>query len=136
MNGTQPVEEKEVGKKKFSKVVSSDPLSPVGIRLGEDLRAAVELEAEQRGVSLGEVCRELIQDGMKDSPKRQDDELFRSLAIAKQHLARFIESQIAAGKGWLGRGGTRANDARQVIKAIDELQEELNPAKSWLHRED
>jgi len=81
-------------KKSKGKVVSpSDPLNPVGIRLGEDLRATLEAEAEERGISLGEICRELIQDGVKDNPRRQQNELLRSVAITKQQLTRLLEKE-------------------------------------------
>lgn len=115
-------EVQEVAKKnKLKPVTVSDPLSPVGIRLGEDLRAAVELEAEERGVSLGEVCRELIQDGMKDSPKHQHSQLLRSLAIAKEQLKRASEDEGRL--PWFkGRPFTKA------IDAIEDLEEFLKEA--------
>lgn len=117
-------------KKSKNKLVSpSDPLNPVTFRLGEDLRAAVELEAEERGITLGEVCRELVQEGMKDSPKRHQSELLRSLAITRQQLVQFAEAEKSQEKSWWDSGARYEGDARDIVEAIEGLERRLKEAE-------
>jgi hypothetical protein len=125
------VEVEEVTKKNKSKPVGGpDALNPVGIRLPESLRVSLEAEADDRGITLGELCRQLIEAGHQDDPDRERKKLLRSLAITKEQL-----NAPSKDEDRLSRSERRR--FARVIEAIEELEEQLNPTprKSWLHRE-
>ena len=118
---TEAVEVSEVVKKNKSKP-ASDPLSPVGIRLGEDLRATIEAEADEQGVTLGELCRQFIEEGMKRNPDRQHGALLRSLAATEAQLKRAAESLPEQERRLFSVRGKRF---RAALAAVEELREEL-----------
>lgn len=123
MSQATEVEVSEVVKKNKSKAAPvSDVLSPVGIRLGEDLRASVEAEADEQGVTLGELCRQFIEEGMKHNPDRQHMALVRSLAITEAQLKRAAESLPEDQRRYFSVRGKRF---RAALEAVEELREEL-----------
>jgi len=115
-------EVQDMKKNKSKSVAASDPLSPVGIRLGEDLRASVEAQADDQGLTLGELCRQFIEDAMKGSPDRQFKSLLSSLAATEAQLKRAAETLPEDQRRLFSVRGKRF---RAAVSAIEELREEL-----------
>lgn len=116
------VETEAVEMKKKNKPV--DP-GAIGIRLGEDLREDIEQLAEAEGKTMGSLCVELIEKGVKNTPERRRALLLKSLAITKQQVNRFVEAAEAdPDRSWLSRR-KGVTEAEEVVKRIERLEREL-----------
>lgn len=70
---------------------------PTAIRLPEDLREKVDSIAQDEGKTFGEICRELIEDGVKSNPDRQRQVLLRSVAITTAQFEKALELGVLKG---------------------------------------
>lgn len=103
------------------------PVDPgaVGIRLGEDLREQVEDLAGAEGKTIGGLCVELIERGMKNSPQRRGSLVLKSLAITKDQLTQFIRAAKNEERSWFSGPGEGVREAREVVTAIERLEHQL-----------
>lgn len=85
-----------------------EPLgSPIAIRLGDELRGEIEEIADSEGRTVGDVCRELIEDAMGDNPNRARRTLIRSLAIAQRQVEQAARSAVF-----------KREDAQRLLKSL------------------
>lgn len=121
-------EAKEVRKAKAKGSDSS--MEVLSMKVDADLKEQVEAVAEQDGKTPSEVCREILEKSFSGNPDRRRAGLLRSLGITKEQLK-------AASKDEDSLPWFKGKPFTKVIKAIEELEEELNPTprKSWLRRE-
>jgi len=93
MKATAELEDKEILEempKSKSKMKAEKPM-PTGIRMSDDLKASIEQQAEDEGISLGELCRQLIERGLTDNPARARAGLLRSVAITAAQFEKVLK---------------------------------------------
>jgi len=127
---TQELTDAEAKEVKKSKVkVSEAPMEPMTIKVDAGLKDIVQTVADQEGKTPSELCREILDKSLTGNPGRRRAGLLRSLAITKEQLNAALKDEDSL--PWF-----KARPCTRAIKAIEELEEELNPTprKSWIHR--
>lgn len=91
----EPEELEEMSKTKAKS--RSEQAPPTGLRLPDEMKEAIEEQAEKEGVSFGEMCRRFLQDGLTKDPDRERATLVKSLAITEAQLKRASERKTITG---------------------------------------